>query len=83
MTAIPKQTELEKLSEKMAKILSQLDKSKTVVREDNFQSQKKVKTSYKWGYYAHQKTLLMKEIDRVEGSEYDKNRAKNGTLHKK
>jgi hypothetical protein len=79
----PKETELEKLSLSMAKILKELDKTRTTVREDGWQTQKHAKKSGKWDYYARKKFEIVKEIEDSDGSEKDKKQAREGVLHLK
>jgi hypothetical protein len=83
MINIPKQTELEKLSIKMDKVLSQLAKNRTTVLEDGWQTQRHAKKSRNWDYYGQVKFKLIQEINAVEGSDYDKQQAIKGILHKK
>jgi methylthioribose-1-phosphate isomerase len=83
MYSIPKKTELEKLSEKMSKLLLKIDKNRTTVLEDGWQTQRHAKKSRNWDYYAQVKFRLIQEIESIEGSDYDKQKAIKGILHLK
>jgi hypothetical protein len=75
MESRPKETELEKLSEKMAKLIQAKEdkKAKAIIK----------KKAITWDSFAHQKYKLIQEISLAEGSESDKLRATKGELHLK
>ncbi len=69
------------ISRKMAKILTELDKCRTSVMVDGWQSSRYAKKARKWDILAQEKMRLIGLIDESEGTEQEKERATYGTLH--
>jgi hypothetical protein len=60
-------TELEGLKKKLLRIEKELDKCRTSVLQDGWQTQRFAKKSRKWDYYAQEKMKLIARIDEIEG----------------
>lgn len=60
-----KMKELKELSKKIKHILAQLDKNRTSVLEDGWQTQRHAKKSRKWDYYAQEKMKIFDLVDEV------------------
>lgn len=58
--------EIEKLRKQLVKIESELDKCRTSVLQDGWQTQKFAKKSRKWDYYAQEKMKLKQQIEEYE-----------------
>jgi hypothetical protein len=59
-------TELEGLKKKLLRIEKELDKCRTSVLQDGWQTQRFAKKSRKWDYYAQEKMKLIARIDGIE-----------------
>lgn len=51
------------LQQKLSKVEKQLDKCRTTVLEDGWQTSRHAKKSRKWDYYAQEKMKLIQQID--------------------
>ena len=51
------------LQKKLSKVEKQLDKCRTIVLEDGWQTSRYAKKSRKWDYYAQLKIKLIQQID--------------------
>ena len=58
--------DLKKLKIRLQKIEKELDKCRTTVREDGWQTQKHAKKSRNWDLLACRKMEILKEIDEIE-----------------
>lgn len=56
---------VEKLKKKLEKIEAELDKCRTSVMQDGWQTSKHAKKSRKWDYYAQEKIKLIEELERL------------------
>jgi len=59
-------TELEKIKKRLAKVEAELDKCRTSVIDDGWQTQKFANKSRKWDYYAQEKMRLKARIEELE-----------------
>lgn len=57
---------IENLKKQLAKVEAQLDKCRTTVREDGWQTQRHAKKARNWDYYAQIKMSLIQRIDELE-----------------
>jgi hypothetical protein len=48
----------EQIEKRLAKVEKELDKCRTTVREDGWQTQRHARKSRKWDYYAREKHIL-------------------------
>jgi hypothetical protein len=56
------------LTKKLSKIEAALDKCRTSVLEDGWQTMRYAKKSRKWDYYAQEKMKLLQQIEDYENS---------------
>lgn len=61
-------TSLQKLKDKLSKVEQELDKNRTSVLQDGWQTQKHAKKSRKWDFLAKEKMKLISQINDYEGS---------------
>ena len=61
--------ELDNLKKKLAKIEGELDKCRTSVMQDGWQTQRFAKKSRKWDYYAQEKMKLILQINELSGKD--------------
>ena len=61
--------ELDNLKKKLAKIEGELDKCRTSVMQDGWQTQRFAKKSRKWDYYAQEKMKLIQQINELSGKD--------------
>jgi hypothetical protein len=57
--------EAEKIKKKLEKIEAELDKCRTSVMQDGWQTSKHAKKSRKWDFYAQEKMRLINELDKL------------------
>lgn len=57
--------EVEKIKKKLEKIEAELDKCRTSVMQDGWQTSKHAKKSRKWDFYAQEKMRLISELDKL------------------
>jgi hypothetical protein len=56
----------DQLLKRLAAVEKQLDKCRTTVREDGWQTQRHARKSRKWDYYAREKHILLELLEDVE-----------------
>ena len=66
---LKKMTEIETLKKKLARIEAELDKCRTSVLQDGWQTQRFAKKSRKWDYFAQEKMKIIGRIDEIESKE--------------
>lgn len=59
-------TEKEKLQKRLEKIEKELDKNRTSVIQDGWQTQRHAKKSRKWDFLAQEKIEIIKLIEEIE-----------------
>jgi len=59
-------TELEKLKSQLDRVEKALDKNRTSVMQDGWQTQKFARKSRNWDYYAQLKMKIIQRIDELE-----------------
>jgi len=57
------QVKIEKLNKKLIKVNTELDKCRTSVIQDGWQTQRHAKKSRKWDFLAQEKIKLIQEIE--------------------
>jgi len=63
---IETQVKIEKLNKKLIKVNKKLDKCRTSVIQDGWQTQRHAKKSRKWDFLAQEKIKLIQEIEKCE-----------------
>jgi len=63
---IETQAKIEKLNKKLIKVNKDLDKCRTSVIQDGWQTQRHAKKSRKWDFLAQEKIKLIQEIEDIE-----------------
>lgn len=56
---------VEKLKKKLEKIEAELDKCRTSVMQDGWQTSKHAKKSRKWDFYAQEKMRIINELNKL------------------
>jgi len=59
-------TDLQKLKKRLANVEKQLNKCRTSVMQDGWQTQRFSSKSVKWDYYAREKMIIIGLIDEIE-----------------
>jgi len=57
--------EIQKIKNKLQRIELELDKCRTSVMQDGWQTSKHAKKSRKWDFYAQEKMRLINELDKL------------------
>lgn len=57
--------EIQKIKNKLQRIELKLDKCRTSVMQDGWQTSKHAKKSRKWDFYAQEKMRLINELDKL------------------
>jgi allantoicase len=57
---------IDKLKKRLAKVESELDKCRTTVMQDGWQTQRHANKSRKWDFYAQEKMRLIQKIEEIE-----------------
>jgi len=63
---IETQVKIEKLNKKLIKVNADLDRCRTSVIQDGWQTQRHAKKSRKWDFLAQEKIKLIQEIEILE-----------------
>ena len=59
----------EEIKKKLGRIEAELDKCRTSVMQDGWQTSKYARKSRKWDFYAQEKMKLIGELDKLENDE--------------